>query len=40
MEHMEIALNFIFSLELALLFTHEMDAIHRQEWRMFIILKI
>ena len=29
----------IFALELALLFTHEMDAIRRQEWKMFIILK-
>ena len=29
----------IFALELALLFTHEMDAIHKQEWKMFIVLK-
>lgn len=29
----------IFALELALLFTHEMDAIRKQEWNMFIILK-
>ena len=34
--------NFIivlFALELSLLFTHEMDAIHRQEWKMFIFFK-
>ena len=29
----------IFAIELALLFTHEMDAVRRQEWQMFIILK-
>ena len=29
----------IFALELALLFAHEMDAIRRQEWKMFVILK-
>jgi len=29
----------IFALELALLFTHEMDAVYRQEWKMFVILK-
>ena len=36
---MQIAITIIFSIELALLFTHEMDAIRRQEWKMFIILK-
>lgn len=36
---MQMALNVIFALELALLFTHEMDAIRKQEWKMFIILK-
>ena len=36
---MQIAITIIFSIELALLFTHEMDAIRRQEWKMFVILK-
>ena len=36
---MQIAITALFALELALLFTHEMDAIRRQEWKMFIILK-
>ena len=36
---MQIVLTGIFSLELALLFVHEMDAIRRWEWKMFIILK-
>ena len=36
---MQIVLAGIFSLELALLFVHEMDAIRRREWKMFIILK-
>jgi len=36
---MQTALNAIFALELALLFTHEMDAIRRQEWKLFIVLK-
>ena len=29
----------IFALELALFFTHEMDAVRRKEWKMFILLK-
>lgn len=29
----------IFILELVLLLVHEMDAIHKKEWKMFIILK-
>ena len=36
---MQIAVNAIFALELALLFAHEMDAIRKQEWKMFIVLK-
>ena len=36
---MSLAIRTIFYLELALLFVHEMDAIRKQEWRMFIILK-
>ena len=36
---MQIVLTGIFSLELALLFLHEMDAIRRREWKMFILLK-
>ncbi len=36
---MELFLQIILSLELALLFTHEMDAIRHKEWNMFIILK-
>ena len=36
---MQIVLNIIFSLELALLFVHEMDAVRRQEWKMFVKLK-
>ena len=36
---MQTISNFIFSLELALLLTHEMDAIRGKEWEMFIILK-
>lgn len=32
-------LSSIFVLELALLFVHEMDAVHRQEWKMFMVLK-
>lgn len=36
---MQMALQVIFALELALLFIHEMDAIRRQEWKMFIRLK-
>ena len=36
---MIIISNIIFSLALALLFTHEMDAVRRQEWKMFVILK-
>ena len=36
---MRIVAITIFALELALLFVHEMDAIRRQEWKMFIILK-
>lgn len=36
---MHILVNIIFSIELALLFVHEMDAIRKQEWKMFIILK-
>jgi len=36
---MQIVIMAIFALELALLFTHEMDAIRRQEWKMFAILK-
>lgn len=36
---MQITQNLIFSLALALLFTHEMDAIRKQEWKMFILLK-
>ena len=36
---MQIVLTVLFSLELALLFVHEMDAIRRQEWNMFILLK-
>jgi hypothetical protein len=30
---------FIFAVELALLFVHEMDAIRRREWKMFIVLR-
>ena len=33
---MPTAVMTIFALELALLFTHEMDAIRRHEWKMFI----
>lgn len=29
----------VFVVELALLFVHEMDAVRRQEWKMFIVLK-
>lgn len=36
---MQLLTLFIFSLELTLLLTHEMDAIRKKEWRMFIILK-
>ena len=36
---MKTVVSLIFMLELALLFTHEMDAIRRKEWRMFIVLK-
>ena len=36
---MEIVALLIFALELALLFVHEMDAIRRQEWKMFVFLK-
>ena len=36
---MQTALITIFSLEFAFLLIHEMDAIRRQEWLMFIILK-
>lgn len=36
---MPLVINAIFAFELALLFTHEMDAIHKQEWKMFIFLK-
>ena len=36
---MQIVIKIIFILELSLLFTHEMDAIRRQEWKMFIFLK-
>lgn len=36
---MQTLILFIFAFELALLFTHEMDAIHKKEWKMFIILK-
>ena len=32
-------LNGLFSMILALLFTHEMDAVRNKEWRMFIGLK-
>lgn len=31
--------NALFSIQLALLFTHEMDAARRQEWKMFAFLK-
>ena len=36
---MQTAAAIIFCLALTLLFVHEMDAIRRQEWRMFIVLK-
>lgn len=36
---MKTMVDILFALELALLFTHEMDAIRRQEWKMFIVLK-
>lgn len=36
---METVVHLIFALELALLFVHEMDAVRRQEWNMFAILK-
>lgn len=36
---MPVIINTIFAFELALLFTHEMDAIRKQEWKMFIFLK-
>ena len=36
---MIIISNIIFAIALALLFTHEMDAVRRQEWKMFVILK-
>ena len=36
---MKTAAIIIFALELALLFVHEMDAIRREEWKMFIVLK-
>ena len=35
---MQTAANLIFFFLLALLMVHELDAIHRHEWRMFIIL--
>ena len=36
---MQAVASIIFPLELALLLTHEMDAVRRQEWKMFIVLK-
>ena len=36
---MKTFLSTVFSIELALLFAHEMDAIRNREWRMFLILK-
>lgn len=36
---MQIFMDIIFFLGLALLFVHEMDAIQNQEWKMFIVLK-
>ena len=36
---MKILVIFLHVLELTLLFVHEMDDIHKQEWKMFIILK-
>ena len=36
---MQITVNALFALQLALLFTHEMDAVYRKEWKMFIVLK-
>ena len=36
---MQIIIILIFALELTLLFTHEMDAIYKQEWKMFIFFK-
>lgn len=32
-------MRILFALNLALLFTHEMDAIRQKEWRMFAVLK-
>lgn len=36
---MTIFLNVLFAIELALLLTHEMDAVRHKEWQMFIGLK-
>ena len=36
---MSAAIRILFALELALLFAHEMDAVRKQEWKMFIVLK-
>lgn len=36
---MATGLTILFALELALLLTHEMDAIRHKEWRMFVFLK-
>lgn len=36
---MQLALQGILALELALLFAHEMDAVRKQEWKMFVILR-
>lgn len=36
---MQIVIHAIFALELALLLTHEMDAVHKKEWKMFFVLK-
>ena len=35
----QTAITVIFALELALLLTHEMDAVRRKEWKMFTVLK-
>lgn len=36
---MSLLLNGLFALELALLLTHEMDAVGQKEWKLFIFLK-
>ena len=36
---MQNLINILFALELSLLFTHEMDAIRKKEWEMFIFFK-